>query len=87
MAKHFFRRSQDAKDAIADIQIGVWYQVQLDLDINAKTYTGKLVSPDSEIDFGGEFATGWDGFIDYSLSTATDTSVGVRPSLDADNFY
>ncbi len=85
--EHFFRRSQDAKDAIADIQIGVWYQVQLDLDINAKTYTGKLVSPDSEKDFGGEFATGWDGFIDYSFIDSYGHIGGVRPSLDADNFY
>ncbi len=82
----FFRRSADAKEAVCPLVIGEWYQVQLTLDLKAKTYTGVLASRTGESKFSGQLATGWDGTIDYSFIDSYGHIGGVRPSLDTDNF-
>jgi hypothetical protein len=82
----FFRRSGDEKMPNGAIAIGKWYQVQLTLDLKAKTYTGVLASPEWRSEFAGKLATGWDGTIDYSFIDSYGHIGGVRPSLDADNF-
>jgi len=82
----FFRRSGAAKESVGRLAIGQWYQVQLTLDLNAKTYVGTFASPASTLKFSGELATGWDGTIDYSFIDSYGHIGGVRPSLDADNF-
>lgn len=82
----FFRRSGDAREPVAPLNIGQWYQVQLTLDLNAKTYTGVLASDDRRVDFTGQFATGWDGTIDHTFIDSYGHIGGVRPALDADNF-
>jgi hypothetical protein len=82
----FFRRSADARDQVAAISIGKWYQVQLDLDLKGRSYSGKLVSADSSVEFSGQLASGWDGTIDYSFIDSYGHIGGVRPALDADNF-
>lgn len=84
--KEFFRRSADAKEAVCPIKIGEWYQVQLNLDLKARTYVGQLLSPGSKTDFTGQFASGWDGTLDYSFIDSYGHLGGIRPSLDADNF-
>jgi Protein of unknown function (DUF1549)/Protein of unknown function (DUF1553)/Planctomycete cytochrome C len=83
---HFFCRSANAKDPIAELKIGTWYQVQIDLDTKAKTYSGKLVTLDSQIEFSGQAASNWDGTIDYTFIDSYGHIGGVRPALDADNF-
>lgn len=85
-AKEFFRRSGDAREVVGPLTIGQWYQVQLTLDLKAKTYAGTLASPEGKTDFTGQFATGWDGAIDYSFIDSYGHIGGIRPSLDADNF-
>ena len=82
----FFRRRGDAKDTVAPLVIGQWYQVQLALDLKAKTYTGVLASRVGQTDFAGQLASGWDGAIDYSFIDSYGHLGGVRPALDADNF-
>jgi cytochrome c553 len=82
----FFRRSGDAREQVAPLKIGQWYQVQLILDLPAKSYTGVLASPAEKIDFSGELASGWDGAIDYSFIDSYGHIGGTRPALDADNF-
>ncbi len=82
----FFRRSGDARESVAPLVIGQWYQIQLKLDLNAKTYTGRLASKDRTIDLTGQFATGWDGMIDNTFIDSYGHIGGVRPALDADNF-
>ncbi len=82
----FFRRSGDAREAITPLIVGQWYQVQLTLDLPAKTYTGTLTSPSSRTEFAGQLAAGWDGTIDYSFIDSYGHIGGVRPALDADNF-
>ncbi len=82
----FFRRSVDVTEAVCPLVIGQWYQVQLTLDLNAKSYDGVLASRAGRHEFSGQLATGWDGTIDYSFVDSYGHMGGVRPSLDADNF-
>ena len=84
--REFFRRSGNAKEAVGPLVIGEWYQVQLTLDLKAKSYTGVLASRTAKTEFKGELATGWDGQFDYSFIDSYGHIGGVRPSLDADNF-
>jgi len=82
----FFRRSVDATEPVAEIKVGTWYQVQLDLDLKASSYWGKLVAEDSSVEFSGQVASGWDGTIDHCFIDSYGHIGGVRPSLDVDNF-
>ena len=82
----FFRRSGAAIDSVASLQTGHWYQVQVQLNTQTRTYTGVLHNGDKEISFGGEVASGWDGAIDYLFIDSYGHVGGVRPALDADNF-
>ena len=84
--REFFRRSANDKSSVAKLEIGRWYQVQLALDLKGKTYRGKLLSTESQVEFSGDFAPGWDGTLDYSFIDSYGHIGGVRPALDADNF-
>lgn len=85
-SSRFFRRSGDARDEVQPIRIGEWYQVQLQLDLKQRRYTGTLASPSRRTAFEGQFATGWDGTLDYTFIDSYGHLPGVKPSLDADNF-
>lgn len=82
----FFRRSGDAREAVAPLKIGQWYQVQLVLDLPAKTYAGTLASTAGKTEFVGQLASGWDGTIDNTFIDSYGHVGGVRPALLADNF-
>ncbi len=84
--REFFRRSGEARDVVGNLKIGQWYQVQLILDLPAKTYTGTLAWEKEKLEFSGAFASGWDGVIDYWFIDSYGHIGGVRPALDADNF-
>lgn len=85
-ADQFFRRSADTRDPVAPLKPGQWYQVQLDLDLQARRYTGLLATAEGQIPFDGQFASGWDGTIDYTFIDSYGHLNGVKPALDADNF-
>ncbi len=82
----FFRRSGDKREVVQPLRVGEWYQVQLALDLRAKTYTGTIATASARTEFGGQFASGWDGSIDYTFIDSYGHIGGVKPSLDADNF-
>jgi hypothetical protein len=84
--KQFFRRSGDNRDVVGELVPGQWYQVQLVLDLNQRTYQGHLFSQEKELTFEGEFATNWNGAIDYTFIDSYGHIGGVRPALKADNF-
>jgi len=84
--ENFFQRSGEARDVVSPLMIGEWYQVQLILDLNTRSYTGTLSSRSGRVAFTGQFATGWDGTLDYTFIDSYGHLGGVRPSLDADNF-
>ena len=82
----FVRRSGDARESVAPIAIGQWYQVQLALDLKARTYRGVIASLKGRTEFDGKMASGWDGTIDHTFIDSFGHRGGVRPALDADNF-
>ncbi|MBI3851130.1 MAG: PSD1 domain-containing protein [Verrucomicrobia bacterium] len=97
--KEFYRRSANARETVCPVRIGQWYQIQLELNLKDKTYTGTIATPDSprainsspttdaeSIGFKGEFASGWDGAVDYTFIDSYGHIEGVKPALDADNF-
>lgn len=82
----FFRRSGDARDVVAPLTVGEWYQVQLKLDLKARRFEGTLTSGTSRVQFDGDVSTGWDGLVDYSFIDSYGHLGGVRPALDVDNY-
>jgi len=83
---HFFRRSADNREVVGDVLPGVWYQVQLRLDLKGRSYAGTLTSKTSQVAFNGEVSSGWDGTVDYSFIDSYGHIGGVRPAIDVDNY-
>ncbi|MEW6160748.1 MAG: DUF1553 domain-containing protein, partial [Verrucomicrobiota bacterium] len=81
-----FRRSGEDRDLVKSLQPGEWHQVQLDLDLKTKRYTGVIATAQEKREFSGAFATGWDGSIDYTFIDSYGHVPGAKPQLDADNF-
>ncbi len=84
--RDFFRRSGEARDAVCALKVGEWYQVQLALDLKARSYTGVLASTNGRTEFSGQFAGNWDGSLDFTFIDSHGHLGGVRPALDVDNF-
>jgi hypothetical protein len=84
--REFFRRSGESRDTVGALKVGEWYQVQLALDLKARSYTGVLASATGRTEFTGQFAGNWDGSIDYTFIDSYGHLGGVKPALDADNF-
>lgn len=82
----FFRRSGSQTESVCPLIPGEWYQVQLTLDLKARTFRGAIASTAASVEFSGLLATGWDGSIDYSFIDSYGHRGGVRPALDADNY-
>lgn len=85
-SSRFFRRSGDARDEVQALQPGEWYQVQLQLDLKQRRYTGTIANRSRQTPFEGQFAPGWDGTLDYTFIDSYGHLPGVKPALDADNF-
>jgi len=82
----FFRRSADCRESVCPLSPSEWYQVQVMLDLKSRTFTALISSDSSRTEFGGEFASGWNGVIDYSFIDSYGHIGGVRPALDVDNY-
>ena len=80
----FFQRAGENVAAVAPLEIGRWYQVQLVLDLRQKTYRGILASTDHQVPFEGRLAAQWNGMIDYTFIDSYGHIPGVRPALDVD---
>ena len=85
-ATELFRRSGEAREAVARLQPGEWHQVRLVLDLTAKTYTGAIATRTSRTEFSGDFGSGWEGPVDYLFIDSNGHLAGAKPALDADNF-
>ena len=82
----FFRRSADKREVVRPLRMGEWYQVQLALNLKEKIYSGSIATASERTEFAGQFASGWDGSIDYTFIDSYGHLGGVKPALDADNF-
>ncbi len=79
-------RAPDGTQTTMGLKPGDWHQVQLDLDLQARTFRGTVGNGTSTAPFTGSLATGWDGTIDYLFIDSHGHLPGVKPGLDADNF-
>ncbi|MDB6039374.1 MAG: Protein of unknown function (DUF1553)/Protein of unknown function (DUF1549)/Planctomycete [Verrucomicrobiales bacterium] len=82
----FYRRSLDVRDLICSLHSGEWYQVQLILNLKTRSYDGTIATRSERTEFSGQFASGWDGSIDYIFIDSGGHLPGTKPALDADNF-
>ena len=85
-SNQFFHRSGDSREPQQNLALGAWNQIQLALDLRLKRYQGVLRSEQSSLSFEGDFASGWDGIIDYSFIDSYGHLGGVRPAIDVDNY-
>ena len=84
--KQLFQRSGDLREPICPIDTDQWNQIQLVLDLKSRKYQGTIQSGLESRKFEGDFATGWDGSIDYSFIDSYGHIGGVRPAIDVDNY-
>ncbi|MCA9179392.1 MAG: PSD1 domain-containing protein [Planctomycetales bacterium] len=71
---------------VATIPQGVWHNLQVTLDLRAKTYAGVLTSAESTTRFEGKaFTAGWDGVIDYTFVDMYGPGDGATPGHEIDN--
>jgi mono/diheme cytochrome c family protein len=88
----FFYRSGDAREAVAELEVNQWYQVQLTLDLKQRKYSGSIASAHASpealnrTEFSGDVAAGWNGTLDYSFIDSYGHLPGVRPELHVDNY-
>jgi hypothetical protein len=81
-----FVRNGKSIEAICDLKPGVWYNLQLALDLDAKTYSGTVgVHGDVSTFTAKAFAPSWDGRIDYLAVDGRGHLPGVKPAHDIDN--
>jgi len=81
-----FRRSGDTHEQAALLQPGQWHQVQLNLDLKARSYTGFVSTQEKTTRFTGTISSAWDGNIDYLFIDSSGQIKGAKPELDTDNF-
>ena len=84
--KQIFQRSGDVRESVSSIGFNQWTQVRIAMDLKSKKYTGTIESDSGTVTFQGDFATGWDGAIDYSFIDSYGHIGGVRPGIDVDNY-
>jgi hypothetical protein len=80
-------RNGPAVERVRALKAGAWCNVQLTLDLRARTFGGTAGGPGDVVAFSGKaLAPGWDGFIDTFLIDTQGHRAGPRAGLQADNF-
>jgi len=85
-ASRLVHRNADGREVALGLKAGSWHQVQLDLDLEARTFRGTVGDGTTTSPFSGTLAAGWDGTVDYLFIDSYGHVPGVKPGLDADNF-
>jgi mono/diheme cytochrome c family protein len=82
-----FVRNGTAVDKVHEIKPEQWYNVQLAVDLDGRTYSGVCRSPvgDGTTFAARLIAPGWDGTIDHILIDTVGHAAGPRPQLEVDN--
>jgi hypothetical protein len=85
-ADTLFVRNGRSVETVRALKPGVWYNLQLALDLRAKTYSGKVGVPGEMTAFAGKaFDPRWDGKVDYFGIDGLGHVGGVKAALDVDN--
>ena len=82
----FFARSGASIDPVAVLRPGEWHQIEINMDLKNRKYTGVLSTRERKTAFSGQLAHGWVGTIDYAFIDSGGHISGPKPALDADNF-
>ncbi len=85
-SSQFTVRNGDAFQVVRALEPGVWYNLQLAIDMNAKTFSGRIGRPGDVVVFA-DFATapGWDGVLNTFVSDGFGQVQTPSPSRDLDN--
>ncbi len=82
----FFARSGDAVEPIRALKKGTWYNVQLTLDLKARTYSGTVGTPGDQASFANKaFTSRWDGNLDCTFVDGYGHLGGNKPASEVDN--
>ncbi|MCC2672754.1 MAG: Protein of unknown function (DUF1553)/Protein of unknown function (DUF1549)/Planctomycete, partial [Armatimonadetes bacterium] len=81
----FYVRNGGQIEPVRELKVGQWYNVQLMLDLKARTFSGTVGTPgDLTAISPRSFHPGWDGTIDYFFVDSYGHQGGVRPGHDVD---
>jgi hypothetical protein len=74
-------------ETVTALRQGEWYNLQIEIDLDAGTFSGAVATPAEAGRFTGKaLAGGWDGTIDHVLIDGAGHVPGARPEHDVDNF-
>lgn len=82
----FVVRNGDAFQVVRTLEPGVWYNLQLAIDMQSKTFSGRIGRPGDVVDFQ-DFAAapGWDGILNTFVSDGFGQVQTLAPTRDIDN--
>ncbi len=82
----FVVRNGDTFEVVRNLEPGVWYNLQLSIDIGAKTFSGRIGRPGDVVEYK-DFATapGWDGVLNTFVSDGFGQVLTTSPTRDIDN--
>lgn len=81
-----FAKNGGRYDPIRELKPGQWYNLQITLDLKARTYSGSVGSPGDVSPFKDFAVTeGWDGTIDTTFVDMYGPGGGSRPAHEVDN--
>ena len=85
-SKAFAIRNGAQPETIRPLEMGVWYNLQLSLDLEKKTFSGRIGRPGDVTEFADKaFVPTWNGNIDTFICDGTGHVAGVKPTHDLDN--
>jgi hypothetical protein len=85
-ANEFAIRDGDNWEVVRKLEPNVWYKLQLDLDLEKRTYGGRIGKPGDVTTFTGKkLVPAWDGTIDVFISDGVGHVMGTPPPRDLDN--
>lgn len=83
----FAIRDGDEWHEVRPLESGTWYNLQLELDLEHKTYSGRVGRPGDVVAFEHKkLVPGWDGILDTFFSDGLGHQPGTKPTHDFDNF-
>lgn len=85
-SKHFSARDGDQFRIIRDLQPGHWYNLQIEIDLAKKTYSGRIGTPGDVVRFENlAAAPAWDGVLNTFVSDGFGQVQAPSPPRDIDN--
>lgn len=85
-AKGLSIRNGDKFELVKAMEPGTWYNLQLDVDVAAKKFSGRVGKEGEVAEFANfAFHPQWDGILDTFVSDGIGQTTGAFPTRDIDN--